>query len=530
MSAGPPGTGRAGQEPDQDPYQPATPPDPSGWSALTAPPPAIPSAQPAPPPTAPAQLPAGHVLVGPPRVVPIRPAVPTSPAAAPTVQPPAAQPYAPTARPASAGRAAGRDRAADEARVAARAQPRIPARYQAGPAGGRPSAIAVARQAIRRGLSANPPQGAGRRRRRAIGSIGHGRLLCWELAGATLIASIGRPRSVTIAAIAAVTCAVAATTVRIRGRLLYQWMSRAGHYLLRRHQAHLAPGEHAAEHLVHHLTDRPSVETVDLDGIPVAFIHQADGIATVLELQIPDQDGDAAWAARTSVGSLLPSPDPDAPPFAAKLIMQTTPTLTLGARSHDASRRVWITVQVLRTADMHVEDDLSLALANAVQRTIRRLAREDVPTRTFDREETLSLVSALAHFDNTDSSEPLYLGESWAAWQGGGAVHACFGVRHWHDVDEAIRLQVLRRLHLIPSRGTTIAIAADRTDRRAPGADSGQVVVRITESDRARLENSASLLAFAFDDLAQDVGLERLDGDQALAVAGSLPLNAQAAP
>jgi len=53
--------------------------------------------------------------------------------------------------------------------------------------------------------------------------------------------------------------------------------------------------------------------------------------------------------------------------------------------------------------------------------------------------------------------------------------------------------------------------------------------VRITESDRARLENSASLLAFAFDDLPEDIGVERMDGDQADAVAGSLPLNAQAA-
>jgi type VII secretion protein EccE len=453
------------------------------------------------------------------------------PAAQPYAAHPAAQPYAPTAQPTSADRSAGRgrDRAAERvaARAAARAQPRIPARYQAAPA--RPSALAVAVRAIRRGLSASPPEPTSRRRSRGIGSIGRGRLLCWELAGATLIASIGRPRTVAIAAIAAVACAVAATTVRIRGRLLYQWLGRAGRYLLRPHQTHLVAGEHAAEDLVGQLADRPSVETIDLDGIPVAFIHQSDGIATVLELQIPDPDGDAAWAARTSVASLLPSPDPDAPPFAAKLIMQTASRLTSGARSPDAGRPVWITVQVLRTADIHAEADLSLALANAVQRLIRRLAREEVPTRTFDREETLSLVSALAHLDNSHSSEPLRLGESWAAWHAGGAVHACFGVRHWHDVDEAVRLQVLRRLHLIPSRGTTIAIAARRADWRTSGRATGQVVVRITESDRARLENSASLLAFAFDDLPEDIGVERLDGDQAGAVAGSLPLNAQAA-
>ena len=508
MSAGPPGP----EQPESGRYDPAgerpygPPPGavlsraagPAGGPASTAP-----ADAPAPPSAATTAPPAGHVLGAPARPEPLageRAVRQRRQAAAPT------------------GLGAASGRAASASRVA------MPA--QAGYRSSRRPSIGAALRAARQSLPGLPPSGFVRRRARAIGL---GRLLTWELAGATLIASIGRPRTVAIAAIAAVACAVAATTIRIRGRLLYQWLARAGRYLLRTHQTQLAPGEHAAEDLVGQLADRPSVETIDLDGIPVAFIHQSDGIATVLELQIPDPDGDAAWAARTSVASLLPSPDPNAPPFAAKLIMQTSSRLASTARSPDASRRVWITVQVLRTADIHAEADLSLALANAVQRLIRRLAREDVPTRTFDREETLSLVSALAHLDNSDSSEPLRLGERWAAWQAGGAVHACFGVRHWHDVDEAVRLQILRRLHLIPSRGTTIAIAARRSDWRTSGSDAGPVVVRITESDRARLENSASLLAFAFDDLPEDIGLERLDGDQAGAVAGSLPLNAKAA-
>jgi type VII secretion protein EccE len=367
-----------------------------------------------------------------------------------------------------------------------------------------------------------------------VRAIGLGRLLCWELAAAALVASIGRPRSVTLAALTAVACTVAATTVRIRGRLLYEWLVRAGRYLVRRHRAQLVPGVNAAEDLVDHLADHPSIETVDLDGIPVAFIHQADGIATVLELQIPDELGDGAWVARTSVASLLPAPDPNAPPFAAKLIMQTTPAPNRAARSRDANRRVWITVQAERSIDTDGDDELSLALANAVQRMIRRLAREDVPTRTFDRDETLSLVAALSHLDTATGTptdtEPVRLDENWASWQAGSAEHACFLLRRWPDADDALRQQILRRLHLIPSRGTTIAVAARRQARPSTTGDDGQLVVRITESDRVRLENSASLLAFAFEDMADAVGLERLDGDHVAAVAGSLPLNAQAGP
>ena len=501
MSAGPPNAG----PPD------AGPPAGSATSASTASanPPAEPAETSAAPlSTAAAPPPAGHLLIA-----PTRPG-----AAVQTGEPRAVRLRKETAQAPSLGRATGR------------AQPRAGRRRPAGPALARRSSIAAMLRAVRQSLPGNAPSGPVRRRAR---SIGLGRLLTWELAAATLIASIGRPRTVTIAAIAAVTCAVVATTVRIRGRLLYQWLARAARYLLRPHQAQLAAGDLTAEDLIDHLADHPSVETIDLDGIPVAFIHQADGVATVLELQIPDDFGhpDPAalpWAARTSVASLLPAPDADAPLFAAKLIMQTTPTPNLGARSGDAGRRVWITVQAVRTADIHADDDLSLALANAVQRMIRRLAREDVPTRTFDREETLSLVSALSHLDGIPDTEPPRLDETWAAWQAGSAVHACFRIRHWPDADQAVRAQILRRLHLIPSRGTTIAIAARRQTRQVPA--DGQLLVRITESDRARLENSASLLAFAFEDLAEDVGLERFDGDHVAAVASSLPLNAQALP
>jgi len=490
---------------------PPTPGPPAGPAAATNPP--AEAANPAETSTAPlstaaAPPPAGHLLIA-----PTRPG-----AAVQTGEPRAVRLRKEAAQAPSLGRATGR------------AQPRTGRRRPAGPALARPSSIAAMLRAVRQSLPGNAPSGPVRRRAR---SIGLGRLLTWELAAATLIASIGRPRTVTIAAIAAVTCAVAATTVRIRGRLLYQWLARAVRYLLRRHQAQLAAGDLTAEDLIDHLADHPSVETIDLDGIPVAFIHQADGVATVLELQIPDDFShpDPAalpWAARTSVASLLPSPDADAPLFAAKLIMQTTPTPNLGVRSGDAGRRVWITVQAVRTADIHADDDLSLALANAVQRMIRRLAREDVPTRTFDREETLSLVSALSHLDGIPDTEPPRLDETWAAWQAGSAVHACFRIRHWPDADQAVRAQILRRLHLIPSRGTTIAIAARREARQVP--TDGELLVRITESDRARLENSASLLAFAFEDLAEDVGLERFDGDHVAAVASSLPLNAQAVP
>jgi type VII secretion protein EccE len=356
--------------------------------------------------------------------------------------------------------------------------------------------------------------------------VGVGRMLCWQLAAVALIASMGTPRPVTITTVAVVAAVVIATTVRFRGRLLYQWMVRAWRYFMRPHRAQLdAAG--AGQDLVDLLADHAHVETVDIDGIPVAFIHQTAGVSAVLELHASRDANDQAWNSLLSVSALLPIPDAAAPPFGAQLILQTTPSGDVGVTGDGAAsgRRAWITVQALRTADIHHTRDLTQALSNAVQRMMRRLARDDVPTRTLDRDETMSLVLALAQLDNAETAVPVRVEETWTAWEAGSSLQACFRVLGWGEADDKARQQALRRLEMIPSRGTTVAIAARRHDRRAETEADCEVTVRITERDKARLENSASLLAFALEDIA-GIRPERMDGDHLSALAASLPLGA----
>jgi len=354
--------------------------------------------------------------------------------------------------------------------------------------------------------------------------VGLGRVLCWQLAALGAIASIGEPRSITTAVCVVAVCVVAATALRFRGLWLYQWLSRVGRFLIRRRHSSIPPGADTADELVDVLAQHARVETVDLDDVPVAFIHHPSGITAVLEPHASSGSSEGGSTLNlSSAASLLPLSDVDTPPFAAQLIMQMAPASTPGGA---ARRRTWITLQVVRTADIHRDDDLGEALANSVRRLIRRLAREELPTRTLDRDEALSLIVGLSQLnDSADGSDPVPVRETWGTWDAGPTTQACFRIDKWQDATERARQLILHRLQMVPSLGTTVAIAARRKDRR--GDPQSHVVVRITEANRARLNNSADLLEFAMGNTDSNVRLQRLNGDQLAAVAASLPLGGQ---
>jgi len=385
---------------------------------------------------------------------------------------------------------------------------------------------------LARAISSVTGRGPMPRARRNRRRVGVGRLVCWELVVVALLASVGGPRAVKVATVAAAVAVFAATTIRIRDRFLYEWFGRGVRYVLRRGEADLVPDESGPQDLLGHLAPHARIETVDVDGIPVAFICRPEGVAAVLEMQDPAGPTEAIWASVMSVPSLLPLPDANAPPFAAQVVMHTTPA-DLGVLTADAMRltqRAWVTMQAVRTADFPDDDTLRLALANAVHRLVRRLARDDVATRTLDREETLALIAGLAQLEDVpDSLDPMLLTERWGGWQAGATVHACFRLGHWGEADAECRRLVLRRLQLIPSRGTTIAITVSRRNRRGDAETDTEVIVRLTETDSMRLDNSANLLEFALEDVGIDLGLERLDGEHQTAVAASLPLGVRVA-
>jgi type VII secretion protein EccE len=448
---------------------------------------------------------------------------------------------APSASRVAAARAGAAGQARDRAKAAAAAAARASTRNTA------PGTLKAPRTTDWSGGAAprQAASAAGRPRRwgklrQAVRGIGLGQVLCWQAAAAAVIAVVGqrKPVVVTVAVVAA--GVVAATAIRIQGRWLYEWLARAARFIFRGHRGAVVSAEDPADHLLGMVAQHTVVEAVDLDGVPVALIHHPSGVTAVLEPHTPGgphEEGLTMSALRlTSPFPLLPPPDVDAPSFTAQLITHAArppvSQVVLGAapfgRRGTPRQRTWIALQAVRSPEIYLDEDLTKALANAVRRLVRRLARDELPTRALDRDEALSLLVGLAHLDEaTTGPEPGTVRETWRTWDAGPTTQACFRIGGWQDVGENDRQLLLHRLHQVPSLATTVAIAARRGGRRTEA--QVDIVIRIAEVSQGRLDNSAGLLAFAVDSAGAEaddgtkVRLERLDGDHLAAVAASLP-------
>jgi len=373
-------------------------------------------------------------------------------------------------------------------------------------------------------------------------AVGLGQVLCWQVAAAATLAVIGHPAPVEIAVAAVAAAVVVATAVRVRGRWVYEWALRAVRFgLRRRHRPAAVSPDDPADKLLGLVAQHTVVEAVDLDGVPVALIHHPSGVTAVLEPHTPGGPHEVGLTMSSlhlsSPAQLLPLPDPDAPAFVAQVITHAArpPVAQIVLGSSPAGRRAtprqrtWIALQSVRSPEAYLDEDLTKALLNAVRRLIRRLARDELPTRALDRDEALALLVGLAHLDEPlDGAQPTRVSETWRAWETGPTTQACFRIGGWEEAGEDARQLVLHRLRQVPSLATTVAVAARRGGRRS--AADVDVVIRIAETSRVRLDNSADLLAFAVDSASGPAGndprirLERLDGDHLAAVAASLPL------
>jgi type VII secretion protein EccE len=422
-----------------------------------------------------------------------------------------------TTAPATPIGTAGRTAGQGEARSAAAARSRTAAGTAAGhgAAPGRPAATRAVRQ-----RRAPRPAFPRREHRLAwlLGEVSVGQILCCQLAVVAVALVRGRGPLVTFVVVTAATAVVLAATVRVRGMWLFQWLDRYGQFTARVGRQRGAPAAGPALAL---LSPHSTVESVVIDGVPAAVVHHPGGVTAVLAPHTPagphDDGATLATLNLSSPAPLLPAAGPDSPAYSVQLVLQADPV----GRDTDWSRRAlprqqtWIALQALRTADSYRDEELLAALTNAVRRLLRRLARDELPTRMLDRAEVLALLSGLAR---VRAGEPAR--EGWRSWGTPSLAQACFRLTGWHELPEATRRVLLARLLMLPGRGTTIAVAARRTDGRPPVAVD--MVVRIADASRELLDSSADLLAFAVAEAR--VRMERLDGAHGRALVASLPL------
>jgi len=379
-----------------------------------------------------------------------------------------------------------------------------------------------------------------RHRRGGLGAVHVGQICLWEAAVAALVAVIGRPLTVLVPVVVAATLIVLITAVRVRRRWLYQWLGLRLRYLVRRRSHLLDPSRSPALVLLDAVAPGAILRTIEVEGDPVGVIEHAGGVTAILE-PMPVERGLIVEKPTPlpSPVSLLPLAEADDPTVSTQVLLQVTPAPPLAdpteapaesyrqllAGSVPAQRRAWIALQVQRTVDAYSDAELQQALTGAVRRMRRRLGKDGRPVRVLDQDEVIVALTTLAHLDDEPVGGPLtgrsdQIRENWRGWRAGAVPQTCFRVASWPDGDRLERdgRLLLDRLSTVSTLGTTCAVAT----RRAGDHLEVEAAIRIAAPTAASLERAAVQLETE----AKAVGaqLRRLDGEQSLGAAASLPL------
>lgn len=324
-------------------------------------------------------------------------------------------------------------------------------------------------------------------------------VLAWQLAVIAVAASLGRPWPVIVCAAVGAAVVLAATTIRTRGRWLYQALAPSAGYLMRTRRHNLAEDDKAVALL-----------GLLLPGSTTLTVHTAQGPA----LAISHPAGLTAVIRPKSTGRGGPPPSP------AALLPDTDDTHRFGIQTvfHSAARsdqpaRFWLTVHAARTVDAPTDDELIPALRNGLRRVLRSLDRMGLPAEPMPAEAALATVAALGHVTGGRTE----IREDWGFWRTGAVSHACFRLAGWDRLatDDADRLLTV----LATSTGgvaVTLAIAAQTTGAR-PSA-----VLRLAATTEAAIESAVGYLTGPFSSFG--VRPVRFDGTQVAGVAASLPI------
>ncbi|WP_433269080.1 type VII secretion protein EccE [Actinosynnema sp. CS-041913] len=352
-----------------------------------------------------------------------------------------------------------------------------------------------------------PPPPAPKPVRRPLRGVGVPRITCWQLALVAVILVLDEPWPTITAVATAAVVVVAFTAVRVRSRWLSEWAVLSAKYLLRNRDRSL-PGDHPGQALLSLISPEATAGTTDVNDEPVCMVSRAAGITAVLHPSSTTRDLTKSMPAPQE---LLPAPDERALALAVQVVHQA---------GLDRTRppRVWIALQVLRTVELHRDDDVRRALGNAVRRVRRRLRREGLPTRPLTEHETLGTLAALAHVNAGRHR----VREQWRHWWSGPITQATFRLDGWDRLPTAVAPQLLRRLlTAAPQAAVTVSVTA----RRTPAGSQVEAVLRIATAHPVALENAATELAR----LARERGvdLERLDGEHTDGLAATLPIGAR---
>ncbi|WP_239096004.1 type VII secretion protein EccE [Micromonospora lutea] len=382
--------------------------------------------------------------------------------------------------------------------------------------------------------SDGPPPGS-RRRIRPTGPRRSGRRWRWprphpgqivitQVAAAGLVAVAGRGLLATGATALAVAGLLAVTWFRVRRRWLHEWLVIGVGYLARRRSARRRTNPVELLNLV---DPQAVVRSVEWDGGPGAVLDDPDGLVTLLEIGDPaDLLGDGGQSL-PSPASLLPAETDQTPPVRVQLLLTGTPAPAIGAGGGAVAvsygqltderqvgwERAVLAVRVSRARGWP-EEALRHALTGVVRRSIRRL--RPLTVRPVGEQSIRRVLAEFAHHH-----DGLPVRESWQAVRCGGLLQTTFRLSRWPA--GAAMATLVPRLRRLPVTAITMSLHSETERPTATGLS-----VRLAATTPTELSDAARQLrrAVAVDGAA----VERLDGGQLPAFAGTLPSALPGAP
>lgn len=337
-------------------------------------------------------------------------------------------------------------------------------------------------------------------------------VICWQVAAISVVLTVRQPWPVLVGASVGAATLLALTSVRIGGRWLYELTGLAGSFLSRTRRMDLPEtGGTTAKtlSLLSLLAPGAGIRTLETSHGPAMAISHGGGMTAQLR---PRTLTPEVLNTLPMPAALLPTVTDNAGAhhtFGVQLVFHT------GVRP-DKPRRLWVAVHAARTVDTPADDELTLALRNAMRRVRRALGRAGVPAEPLAEEQALAALAGLAHVTGGRNE----VREDWTFWRTGAVSQATFLLTGWDRLtDVQARRQVSTLLVGTPGVAATVALGA-RTERR--GDPTATAVLRLAATTEAANEAAADAMTDRL--VPSGVRLARLDGAHLTGVAASLPI------
>ncbi|OLR95305.1 hypothetical protein BJP25_07315 [Actinokineospora bangkokensis] len=358
-----------------------------------------------------------------------------------------------------------------------------------------------------------PPRPPGSQRGRAVrellGLLTVPQVVCWQVAVVAVLFALGRPWPVLVGTCVAAALLLAATSVRVGGRWLYELGVLGLGHLSRERRRDLPESAGKTPALLDLLLPGATVRTTATGQGPAMTVSHPGGLAAPLRLT--DDRADPVRGLPLPA-ALLPSTEGQE--FGVQVVLHA------GVR-RAGPPKVWLAVHAARTVEIPRDADLALVLRNAVRRVRRAARRAGAPVEVLPEEQAFAALAGLAHVTGGRTE----VREDWRFWRTGPVCQAVLRLEGADLLTEEETRRLVAALFATTAGAATTVTLGARTGR-ATAAPS--LVVRVAATTESAVADAATAARALLSTPAAPPGarLVRLDGAHSRGVAASLPIGA----